>query len=245
MSDSSQEPLLQQLLTLHAFDQEISFLERELKRDQDGLLTAVEGAAGLKAELERVDSELLRLRADARTAEHNVDSKRDQLDRLRSKVNQVKTEKQYGAATLEFDLVKQEIRKLEDQVLEKLQVVEDLEGRRKALQDEYDVAEAEVAPMGEEVEKRRTHLEEELVIKRDRRNNIAIRLDEGVLALYDRIRSGRQEVALAPLTGERVCGNCFTSVTIQQEMQIKGLSVIVCCEGCGVILYPQEMKGAP
>jgi predicted nucleic acid-binding Zn-ribbon protein len=245
MSESSQEPLLQQLLALHAFDQEISFLEREVKRDEEGLLTAVEGVAGLKAELERIDSELLRLRADARTAEHNVDAKRDRLDRLRSRVNQVKNEKQYGAATLEFDLVKQEIRKLEDQVLDKLQVLEDLEGRRKAVQDEFDVAEAEVAPMGEEVETRRANLEEELKIKRDRRDNIAIRLDEGVLALYDRIRSGRQEVAVAPLTGESVCGNCFTSVTIQQEMQIKGLGVIVCCEGCGVILYPEEIKRVP
>jgi predicted nucleic acid-binding Zn-ribbon protein len=245
MSDSSQEPLLQQLLRLDAFDQEIAFLERELKRDQESLLTAVEGAADLKAELEGVEAELLRVRAEARGAEHTVDAKRDQLDRLRSKVNQVKTEKQYGAATLEFDLVKQEIRKLEDQVLDKLQVVEDLEGRRKALQDEYDVAEAEVAPMGEEVEKRRAHLETELAIKRDRRHNIAIRLDQSVLALYQRIRGGRQEVALAPLIGEGVCGNCFTSVTIQQEMQIRGLEVIVCCEGCGVILYPENMKRAP
>lgn len=242
MSDSSQEPLLQQLLALHAFDQEITFLEREVKRDEEGFLAAMEGAAGLKAELESIDSELLRIRADARSAEHAVDAKRDQLDRLRSKVNQVKNEKQYGAATLEFDLVKQEIRKLEDKELEKLQAVEDLEGRRKVLKDEFDVAEAEVSPMGEEVERRRANLEEELVIKRDRRNNIAVRLDEGVLGLYDRIRSGRQEVALAPLTGEGVCGNCFTSVTIQQEMQIKGLAVIVCCEGCGVILYPEEMK---
>lgn len=245
MSDSSQEPLLQQLLTLHAFDQEIAFLERELKRDQDSLTSAVEGVAGLQAELEKTDAELLRLRTDARTAEHTVDAKRDQLDRLRSKVNQVKTEKQYGAATLEFDLVKQEIRKLEDQVIDKLQAVEDLEGRRKTLMEEFEVAEAEVAPMGEEVEKRRANLEEELAIKRDRRNNVTIRLDAGVLALYDRIRSGRQEVALAPLTGEGVCGNCFTAVTIQQEMQIKGLAVIVCCEGCGVILYPEEMKGTP
>lgn len=245
MSDSSQEPLLQQLIALHAFDLEITFLERELKRDQDGLLTAVEGVAGLKAELERIDSELLRLRADARSAEHTVDAKRDQMDRLRSKVNQVKNEKQYGAATLELDLVRQEIRKLEDQVLDKLQIVEDLEGRRKAIQDEFDVAEAEVAPMGEEVEKRRANLEHELAIKRDRRHNLAIRLDENVLALYDRIRSGRQEVALAPLTGESVCGNCFTSVTIQQELQIKGLEVIICCEGCGVILYPEEMKQTP
>ncbi|MGD2153406.1 MAG: hypothetical protein PVG79_09065, partial [Gemmatimonadales bacterium] len=68
MSDSSQEPLLQQLLRLDAFDQEIAFLERELKRDQESLLTAVEGAADLKAELEGVEAELLRVRAEARGA---------------------------------------------------------------------------------------------------------------------------------------------------------------------------------
>ncbi|UCC74521.1 MAG: hypothetical protein JSV86_08205 [Gemmatimonadota bacterium] len=242
MSDPSQEPLLQQLLRLHAIDQQIAALERELKQSQEDLFSAMDGVAGLKEELERLDGELLRARTDARTAEHTADAKRDQLERLRARVNQVKTEKQYGAATLEFDLVRQEIRKLEDKELEKLQAVEDLEVRRKAVQEELDAADAEVEPLGEKVGKRRVELEQELAIKRDRRHNRAIRLDRNVLGLYDRIRSGRAEVALAPLTGEGVCGYCFTSVTIQQEMQIKGMSTIVCCEGCGVILFPEDMS---
>jgi predicted nucleic acid-binding Zn-ribbon protein len=186
---------------------------------------------------------LERGRLEARTAERAVDDKRAALDRIRGRVDRVQNQKQYSAASLEFDLVKQDLRKLEDRALEKMQVVEELESRVSSVQAELDVARAEVGPLAEEVESRRKKLDDELAILRDRRNNLAIRIDGGALALYNRIRSGRSAIALAPLTDESVCGNCYTAVTVQQEMQIKGMSTLVCCEGCGVILYPQDVKG--
>jgi len=87
-----------------------------------------------------------------------------------------------------------------------------------------------------------SELRDELAIKRDRRHNLAIRLDTAALSLYDRIRAGRSGVAVAPLTEESVCGHCFTSVTIQQEMLIKQMTTLICCEGCGVILCPHDLK---
>lgn len=245
MSNPSHESSLQLLIKLHEYDHEIAALERELKQGQDDLTAAIDSVAGLKSRLDQLDAELVRARTDANIAEHTADAKRDQLDRLRSKVNQVKTEKQYGAASLEFDLAKQDLRRLEDRVLDKMQMVEDLEGRLKALREEFDAADAEVAPLGDKLEKRRAQMEEELAIKRDRRENLAIRLEASARSLYDRIRGGRSGVALAPLTEESVCGNCNTSVTVQQEMQIKGMATLVCCEGCGVILYPGDIKREP
>ena len=230
------------MLQLHEVDQQIMEAERELQRRQEELSALMEDVAGQESRLEQLEAEIVRVRADERASERMVDEKRETLDRLRGRVNQVKNEKQYGAATLEFDLVKQELRSLEDKALAKLQAIEDLEGRRNGLRAELDVVRAEVGPLAEEVDTIRARLEDELTISRDRRNNLAIRIEGGVLVLYDRIRAGRSAVALAPLTDERVCGNCFTSVTIQQEMQIKGMSVLVCCEGCGVILYREEDK---
>jgi len=243
MSGLRQEPsTLEQLLQLHAVDQQIMEAERELQRRQEELSTLMEDVAGQESRFEQLEAEIVRVRADERASERLVDEKRETLDRLRSRVNQVKNEKQYGAATLEFDLVKQELRSLEDKALAKLQAIEELEGRRNGLRAELDVVRAEVGPLAEEVDAIRAKLEDELAISRDRRDNLAIRIEDGVLVLYDRIRAGRSAVAVAPLTDEGVCGNCFTSVTIQQEMQIKGMSVLVCCEGCGVILYREEDK---
>lgn len=234
--------VLQQLLDLHSLDQEILQLERELRQKEEQLASVQDGVAGLESRLQSVDGELQRARAEARASERAVEEKRAQLDRVRSRVDNVQNQKQYSAATLEYDLLKRDLRTLEDQVIDKLQAVEDLESRQSGVKAELDVARSEVGPLAEDVDTRRKTLEEDLAIKRDRRHNLVIRLDDRARALYERILSGRSEVALAPLTEEGVCGHCYTSVTVQQEMQIREMSALVTCEGCGVILYPEGLK---
>ncbi len=243
MTDRSRAAgILQQLMDLHEIDQLILRAERELRGHRDEMAEMEEGLGDLQASLERVEGELERVRTEARKLERAAEEKQATLDRVRSRVKMVQNERQYSAASLEFDLVRQDLRKVENQVLDKLQVVEDLEGRRKELLGQLEGARGDAGARRKEVKARLKELEDELAIGRDRRSNLAVRLDAGSLGMYDRIRSGRSEVALAPLTEESVCGNCFTSVTIQQEMQIKGLATLVCCEGCGVILYPEGLK---
>ncbi len=217
-------------------------MEREAGERKNEQVAFEEGVAGLESRLERLDAEVEHARLDARRNERVVDEKRDTLDRLRSRVSQVQNERQYSAATLEFDLVRQDLRKLEDLVIEKLQVVEDLESRRRQIQDELEQSRREAGPRREAISAGLRELEQQLAIKRDRRHNLAIRIDERALGLYDRIRAGRSQIAMAPLTEEAACGNCYTAVTIQQQVQIKGLSTLVCCEGCGVILYPEGLR---
>jgi predicted nucleic acid-binding Zn-ribbon protein len=239
---SNQLTVLQQLLDLHDVDQEIRALKRERQQLEAELGAMEDGVTGLESSLERLDTELEQARTEARRSERAADEKRDALDRIRGRVNQVQNEKQYSAASLEFDLVRQDLRKLEDLALGKLQAVEDIEGRRNETLGRLEEARSGAGPLRDDIGERLKQLEEELLIKRDRRHNFAIRLEPGALGLYDRIRAGRSEVAVAKLTEEAVCGYCFTSVTIQQEMQIREMKTLICCEGCGVILCPRDFQ---
>lgn len=241
-ASNQQMPVLQQLLGLHDIDQEVRTIERELKQYTEELATMEEGVANLESRLERIETELEQARLDARRSERAADEKRAVFDRLRTRVNQVQNQKQYSAASLEFDLVRQDLRKLEDLVLDKMQIVEEVENRQKETQAALEEARSGAGPQRQAIEDRLSELKDELAIKRDRRENLAVRLDDSALGLYDRIRAGRSEVAVAPLTEESVCGYCFTSVTIQQEMLIKQMTTLICCEGCGVILYPHDLK---
>ncbi|MGD8867520.1 MAG: hypothetical protein PVI01_07810 [Gemmatimonadales bacterium] len=239
---SEQLTVLQQLLGLHDVDQEILAVGQEVEHYRQELATMEEGVADLQGRAERIATELEQVRLEERRAERAADEKRAVFNRLRTRVNQVQNQKQYSAASLEFDLVRQDLRKLEDLALDKLQAVEEIEARQKETAAALEEARSAAGPRREAIEERLKMLEDELAIKRDQRHNLAIRLDGGALALYDRIRSGRSEVAVAPLTEEAVCGNCFTAVTIQQEMQVKSMTTLICCEGCGVILYPHDLK---
>lgn len=233
---------MQQLLDLHEIDQQVLAIERELGRYREELTGMSDSVSGLETGLERVEGELERAGNDLRRSERAVDERRDTLDRIRTRVGQVQNERQYSAASLEFDLVVQDIRKLEDRVLEHMQVVEELENRRNDILTQLEAARSEAGPRGVEITNRAKQLEDDLVIKRDRRHNLSIRIDSSALGLYDRIRAGRSQVGLAQLTEEAVCGYCFTSVTIQQEQQIKSMKSLICCEGCGVILYPGDFS---
>lgn len=242
MAETSRESILFELLKLHAIDQEIVDLEHEAEERRRELELFEEGINGLASRLEQLDTNLERARLEARRAERALDERRDALDRTRSRVSQVQNQRQYSAASLEFDLIRQDVRKLEDMVLDKMQVVENLEGTRKGVADELENSRGEMGPRREAIAARLEELEDELAIKADRRDNLALRIDSRALGLYDRIRAGRSRVAMAPLSEEAACGNCFTSVTIQQEMRIRSLSTLVCCEGCGVILYPRDLQ---
>ncbi len=244
MAETSRESILIELLKLHAIDQEIVGLEQEAEERRRELERFEEGVSGLASRLEQLETNLEHARLDSRRAERALDERREALDKTRSRVSQVQNERQYSAASLEFDLIRQDVRKLEDIVLDKMQVVEELEGRHKELAAELESSRGEVGPRREAVAARLKELEDELAVKNDRRENLAIRIDGRALGLYERIRGGRSRVAMAALSEEAACGNCFTSVTIQQEMQIKSLSTLVCCEGCGVILYPRDLRAS-
>ena len=240
--DTAQVEQLKQLLELQALDLEIRETERDLGKTSEGLSAVDDGVSSLEEGLAKLDARLKDLRLDARSGERGVDEKQDALARIKGRVSNVQNEKQYSAATLEFDLIRRDLRALEDQVLEKLQVIEDLEGQRKELVSALEGATAEAGPQREEMGARAKEFDEALAMKRDRRENLTIRVDKRSMALYHRIISGRSDVALAPITDEGVCGNCHTFVTMQQTMEVNRLDRLICCEGCGVILYPEDFK---
>ena len=113
------------------------------------------------------------------------------------------------------------------------------ETARAALQDlEGDIAsrKVEYGQRGEDLAAERGRLEEEIAIQLDRRSNRALRIDEQALSLYDTVRKGRADSALAPLV-DGVCGHCFTSIPLQTQQVIRAGRVLVVCETCGVILH--------
>lgn len=232
---------LQDLLELHGLDRQIVEKERELKRLREDLTDVGGRIATLEASLSQAAAQLSRLRLEARSGERDLDERRDALSRVRSKLNAVSNERQYSAAMLEEERLRREIRGIEEQVLQTMQTIEDTEKRQAELSSQLEEARAGADTRHAALEERSQALEEELAILRDRRENLAIRLDEQARQLYDRTRMGRSEVAMAPLTEEGVCGHCYTAVTSQQQMRIRSTSALICCEGCGVILYPEEL----
>lgn len=234
---------LEALLTLHRMDVEIARGERELEESRARLAALEESVTRLEEELAHVTAEIGDRRKDIRAVERAVEEKQMALGRARAKVDAVQNQRQYSAATVEYELVKRDLGVLEDRALELLQRAEDLEARRRDLVARLEIARVEAAPRREALLAEQDRMQAMLAAQRKQRAEEAERIDRQVLQLYDRIRTSRSDVAMAPLTRDGACGHCYTAVTIQQRVEVRSRSRIVCCEGCGVILYPEPTSG--
>ena len=232
---------LKGLLELHDLDQQVSAKTAEMEESKSRLAELDDSVATLEDGIDTVASRLDDLRTEVRKGERALDEKRNTLSRIRNRVSRVQNERQYSAASMEADLVKRDLRRLEEQVLGKMQEVEDTEAKRKDLEGRLAEAREGAGNERQTLESRVAELEEELAILADKRGNLTVRLNKRSLSLYDRILSGRSEVAMAPVTDEGVCGYCHTFVPVQQQMEINNMNRLVTCEGCGVILYPSDL----
>jgi len=83
----------------------------------------------------------------------------------------------------------------------------------------------------------RAELEADLAARTGSKEAQEGRLDARSLRLYHSVRGGRAASALAALTQDGACGNCFTAVPKQRQADIRAGRELAVCEGCGVILY--------
>lgn len=231
------EALHQSLLALQELDQEITSTEKRLS-EFDPQLSELDAPVELLArEVEATRTRLAELRLEATRLDRAAEQKRLQLQKYEERLMRVRNAREEAAARTEMDLVR---RAVEADVAEHRQVSEQVtrtDLKLDELEKQLAKLRQEATPRREELLAARQQIADELAVVRDRRENHALRLDAASRRLYERMRTGRTRVVLAPLTDEGACGNCFNILPVQEQTEIRrGLSLHR-CEGCGVILY--------
>jgi predicted nucleic acid-binding Zn-ribbon protein len=64
------------------------------------------------------------------------------------------------------------------------------------------------------------------------------------LKIYDAIRAGGRQIAVADLTHDGACGHCYGMVPLQLRNEIRHGRGLIRCEGCGVILTAPTPESA-
>jgi hypothetical protein len=231
------EALHQSLLALQELDQEITRTERRLTEFDPQLAELDAPVDMLSREVETTRTRLAELRQEQTRLERASEQKKQRLQTYEDRLMKVRNAREEAAARTEMDLVR---RAVEADVAELKQVSE--QATRADLKlDELEKllakARQEAAPRREELLATRQTVVDELTVVRDRRENHAVRLDPASRRLYERMRSGRSRVVLAPLTDEGACGNCFNILPLQEQTEVRRGQTLHRCEGCGVILY--------
>ena len=192
--------------------------------------------AGMTTRIEHVNAEIEELNALTKQRKREVDQAKIMIGNYKEQQNNVRNNREFDAITKEIEYQELEIELAEKRLKEyaagikgkklQLEEAENLSKERAAdlaaKKAELDGIEAETAPLVAEYEAQR--------------ERILDKIDERLLAAYDRIRRNVRN-GLAVVTVKRdACGGCFNRIPPQRQVDIRQGKKIIVCEYCGRIL---------
>lgn len=171
--------------------------------------------------------------------EVDIKSIQEKITRHKDQLYQVKTNEQYRALLKEIEGEEANIRKIEDQILEKMIESEDIQ---KHVQEAAARLEGEKARVAGEIKRLQDERQKD-IDERERqqaqRKEVAATLSESVLELYDRIRSYRPAPAVAEVRNG-MCTVCNVLLRPQVYNEVRTRESVMTCENCSRIQYYAE-----
>jgi len=199
-----------------------------------------EPAARLEQEVSALKARLQEMKLDERRLEHTADDRRARSKGLQERLKSVRNLREEAAVQAELDMVRQALEADEQEALTLLDQIRKMEIRLDELETALAEARAEVEPRRAELLAEQAEAEAEIANLMKKRDIYAKRVPGSDLHSYERIRSGGRTVAVAALTPDGACGNCFSLIPLQLQNEIRKGTSLIACEACGVILNADE-----
>jgi predicted nucleic acid-binding Zn-ribbon protein len=176
---------------------------------------------------------------ERRDLEGEIKVIQEKISKHKDQLYQVKTNEQYRAMQREIEGEEQNIRTIEDRILEKMVEAESLQ---KLVQDAAARLEDEktrVAGETKRLESARQAAEEERSQRLARRATLAEGLSASIRETYERVRRGRNGVAVAEVR-DGFCTGCNVRLRPQMYNEVRTGESIATCDSCSRLLYYAE-----
>jgi len=231
------------LKDLQHLDQEIAAVRSAIE-NFDPLLEEVDAPVlRLEQEVQALEKRLKEVRLEEKRIELTIDERRARGTKLQERMDAVRNVREEAAVHAELEMVGRALESEEQEALSLLDQIKRLEERHEEQENAYREALAEVGPHREELVTEQRSAESKLEALQADRETFAAGIDLGERRIYDSIMAGAREVAVAELTEDGACGNCYNMVPLQIQNQIRHTDMMIRCESCGVILTPESPEG--
>ncbi len=233
---------LKRLLTLQEADRLVMSIEAEIRTLEPEVVELDAGVKQLEDELARVQANLEEAKSKRAELESNMETYRVMQERRRQKLEWVRGAKEASALMAEIDLARSVLAKEEADWIRSADEVQQIEAAAAEVAERVAAEEEAQAPRREEIGRAQAECNGRLEEAGARREQAAQEINctkRPLLAMYDKIRSGRAPLAMYELHAD-ACGHCFTSVPMHLREQIRRGETMATCEACGVLLFFSE-----
>lgn len=207
-----------------------------------------------RARIEALERAIEQAAQERRAAEAGIEDLRARLKRYQEQINQVSTQREYGALLHEIDTTKSQITALEEEGIQAMERREQAEKELAELRQEFADLDRRYAVELEKWEAEKPDLKRQLEDLTRRAEELRQTLPRPVLGQYERIAARYGGQALAPVrTVDRArgatlwhCGVCNFNVRPQMVVEIRNSGGLVQCDSCKRFLhFAEEAEEVP
>jgi len=199
--------------------------------------------AGLDAQLAAAEAALASARAlkaesetERRTLDKDLAAVRARRSKFLDQTIEVKTNREYHALQHEIQMADEEIKRLEDRILENMLALDDINASITAAEAGRKDAERSVTTQKQTIEAERQRAEGSLGELARQRQALVARISPRAYAVFDTVSRGRKSPAVAAVVGG-LCSVCHVRVRPQIDQDVRRREDVVQCESCTRILY--------
>ncbi len=225
------------LRNLQDVDEEIVRIENDLIEIPEKIKKLEEKIKDENQNLQQAEEGIKDLKKNEKLKELSLQETEEKIAKLSTQLYSAKTNEEYKAFLREIEFAKQEKRKIEDEILE---LMEEIEEKEKKLPEVKKKIEENIKKLKDEKEKENKRIKElEGKIKEltETRGRILKEIPEQYVKIYEKIRKNKEGIAVARVTEDNRCSVCLNPVPLQKVIEIKNQqNKLFFCEYCGRIL---------
>jgi predicted nucleic acid-binding Zn-ribbon protein len=230
---------LEQLLILQDRAQKIRQVEAELRSLPLERKSLDAQVATASTNLEAVKGRARHLEMEKKRLELDVGTRNESIARLRTQQYETRKNDEFSAMGREIERYQNEINALEDQELELMEQGDQLKAQIASEEKQTSAARESIAKQVVDLDSKQSTLAERLERLKKEREELAAKVDEDLLDLFNRLFASKGDAAVVALEHD-VCTGCHMKVTTATSVRVRGGREIVSCEQCGRILYSEE-----
>jgi uncharacterized protein len=232
------------LIDLQRIDQEIAELSSQIETFPSQIQAIEKQLNDFIHAHEERQQRLNSNQKERREMEGEIQLIRQKISKHKDQLYQVKTNEQYRAMLKEIEGEEDNIRRIEDIILEKMIESEELQMQVKEAAGRLDSEKTRVAGEKASLEAAAKAAREQRDLSVRERRELAGKLNEDILIHYERVRKGRGGLALAEVR-EGKCMGCNVLLRPQLYYNVRAGDGLYECENCARILYSLERFQAP
>lgn len=224
------------LVEIQGIDKTISELRERKRRLPEIIEEAKKSFETAKENLARAKSKLDLLIKEKREKEKELEIQEDKIVKLKNRLNDVKTNKEYQAHLLEIEAASKEKGDLEEGLLAIMENLDskkiDLEEEERLLLEEEKKLNIEIKRLDAEIEK----INKELEALASVHLSISEKIEKALLNSYTHLKGIRKDIAVVPISNG-ACLGCLLQLPPQLIAEAKKNEKIMTCSYCHRILY--------